>query len=109
MVRAFRIHESDNVATLLDNAEPGAVVGYSDDAAAITVHETIPAAHKLALTGIPEGGTILKYGWPIGRATRAIARGEWVHLHNIASNYDERSSTLDVHTGSPTDTVNAYV
>ena len=109
MIRAFRIHESDNVATLLDNAEPGAGVGYSDDAAEIIVRETIPAAHKLALTDIPEGGTILKYGWPIGRATRAIARGEWVHLHNIASNYDERSGTLDLHTGSPTDTVNAYV
>lgn len=109
MVRAFRIHESDNVATLLDNAGPGAIVSTGNDAPEMTVHETIPAAHKLALTDIPEGGTIRKYGWPIGRATRPIARGEWVHLHNIASNYDERSSTLDLHTGSPTDTVKAYV
>jgi len=109
MKRAFRIYESDNVATLLDNAETGESVSYSADVPGITIREPIAAAHKLALVDIPKGGIIMKYGWPIGHALRDIACGEWVHLHNIASNYDERSSTLDLHSGSPTDTVNAYV
>jgi len=30
---------------------------------------------------------VLKYGCPIGTATRAIAPGEHVHLHNVRSGY----------------------
>ena len=37
-------------------------------------------------------------------ATREIEAGRWVHLHNLASSFDERSSSLDVHTGAATDT-----
>ena len=40
----------------------------------------------------------------IARATKDIRAGEWVHLHNIRSVYDERSSHLDVMTGAPKDT-----
>ena len=48
---------------------------------------------------------MIKYGFPIGHATQPIRAGDWVHLHNCASNYDSRSSTLDVHSGATTDTV----
>jgi hypothetical protein len=59
--------------------------------------------HKVALVDIPRDASVVKYGMPIGRATCAIAAGEAVHLHNCASNYDERSNTLDDATGAPTD------
>ncbi len=106
---AFRIHQDDNVATLLQDAEAGPISITGEGPCEIVMKESISGAHKVAVVPIPSGGTVIKYGWPIGHATRAIAPGEWVHLHNMASNYDERSSTLDPHTGSPTDTVNAYV
>jgi altronate dehydratase small subunit len=46
---------------------------------------------------------VVKYGIPIGRATRDIAPGEWVHLHNCASYLDEKSSSLDLESGLPKD------
>jgi altronate dehydratase small subunit len=53
------------------------------------------------------GGAVVKYGVRIGHATQAIQRGAWVHLHNLASDFDERSGTLDLHSGAPTDTAYA--
>ena len=75
----------------------------------IIAREAITAAHKIGIARIVAGELVIKYGWPIGRATRLIEIGEWVHLHNLASNYDQRSGTLELHTGSPTDTADAYV
>ena len=46
----------------------------------------------------------MKYGVVIGCATKEIKMGQWVHLHNMKSLYDARSSSLDVVTGAPTDT-----
>ncbi|MBQ4639868.1 MAG: altronate dehydratase [Clostridia bacterium] len=45
--------------------------------------EDIPAGHKIALTDIPKGEKIIKYGNPIGRAACDIRAGEWVHSHNL--------------------------
>ena len=109
MSAAFCIHPGDNVATLLAETTPGSVIIQGETSTEITTREAIPAAHKIAIANIPAGEPVIKYGWPIGRATRLIEIGEWVHLHNLASNYDERSGTLDLHTGSPTDSNDAYV
>jgi D-threo-aldose 1-dehydrogenase len=61
---------------------------------AVPVERPVPAAlddievgHKLARRPIAPGETILKYGAPIGSATQAIAAGEWVHVHNMKSDY----------------------
>ena len=45
--------------------------------------------HKYALRDIAEGEDVIKYGMPIGHATRAIARGEHVHVHNVRTNLGE--------------------
>ena len=42
--------------------------------------------HKYALRDIAEGENVIKYGMPIGHATRAIAKGEHVHVHNVKTN-----------------------
>jgi altronate hydrolase len=47
--------------------------------------EAVPAGHKLALTDIPAGGAVIKYGRTIGLAKGTIAAGSWVHGHNLAS------------------------
>ena len=46
----------------------------------------IPAGHKFALCDIAEGEDIIKYGYPIGHAIRAIRKGELVDHHNITTN-----------------------
>jgi len=41
--------------------------------------------HKYARRAIAAGESVVKYGQPIGHATRAIAPGEHVHVHNLAT------------------------
>ncbi len=110
MPRAFQIHPTDNVATLLDDAAVGDTVqvtgGQPGGVQAIT---GVAAGHKIALVALAEGDPVLKYGVRIGHCTRAIDKGEWVHLQNLASDLDERSAGLDLHTGAPSDTSTAYV
>ena len=45
--------------------------------------------HKYALRAIAAGENVIKYGMPIGHATCAIAVGEHVHTHNLATNLGE--------------------
>lgn len=42
--------------------------------------------HKYALRDIRQGENVIKYGQPIGHATRDIAKGEHVHSHNLKTN-----------------------
>ena len=45
--------------------------------------------HKYALRDIAEGENVIKYGMPIGHATKPIAKGEHVHVHNVKTNLGE--------------------
>jgi (2R)-sulfolactate sulfo-lyase subunit alpha len=45
----------------------------------------VPLGHKIALAPIAEGQKVIKYGYPIGGATRSIAKGEHVHTQNLRS------------------------
>ncbi|MDT7902769.1 MAG: UxaA family hydrolase, partial [Caldivirga sp.] len=47
--------------------------------------EDIPLGHKIALRDIKAGERVIKYGRPIGVATRDIKVGEHVHVHNVKS------------------------
>lgn len=102
--RAFQIDRKDNVATALTEIPVGrfALLGevVETDMQAV---DKVSIGHKVALCDISQNEMIIKYGIPIGKATIAIKKGQWVHLHNMCSNYDERSSHLDTYTGVPTD------
>ena len=39
--------------------------------------------HKIAMTDLKEGDTILKYGHDIGKVVKSIKKGEHVHVHNV--------------------------
>ena len=102
---AFQVHAHDNVATLLTEAgpdEPLAVVGAAQPTQLIA-RETIAMGHKVAVVPIAADAPVVKFNVVIGIAARAIAPGEWVHLHNCRSRLDERSGHFDVHTGEPGD------
>ena len=104
MQTAFQIDLSDNVATALEALAPGGVRLLGDvSVPSVTAVTEVPTGHKIALRDIHEGEMIVKYGVAIGRATAEIPGGSWVHLHVMCSNYDERSSHLDVVTGAPKD------
>lgn len=48
---------------------------------------SVPTGHKIARRAIPAGAKVLKYGAPIGSARAGIAAGEYVHTHNLGSDY----------------------
>jgi (2R)-sulfolactate sulfo-lyase subunit alpha len=43
----------------------------------------IPIGHKLAITPLDNGATVIKYGVDIGRTVAPIKSGEHAHVHNI--------------------------
>lgn len=105
MQTAFQISSTDNVATALTPIVPGEVRLLGDAMAEeAKACEEIPVGHKLALCDIAEGEVIVKYGVVIGCAAKPVRAGSWVHLHVMRSNYDERSSHLNIETGAPEDT-----
>jgi altronate dehydratase small subunit len=95
---------TDNVATLLADAA-GVVEVRGAGTQSLTVRERITGGHKVALRDIAVDEAVIKFGVRIGHATRPMPRGTWVHLHNLASDLDVRSGTLELHSGAPTDTV----
>ena len=80
-IRAIHISESDNVAVAVRPIPKGTEVWEGTVAL-----EDIPQGHKVALSEIPKGQDIIKYGYSIGHAETAIAKGAWVHTHNMKTN-----------------------
>ena len=84
--RAFLLHPTDNVVTMLTPGKRGAECRVSGEGRShLKLTEDIPYGHKAAAKDIPEGGSIVKYGQTIGRALKAIPAGACVHVHNIES------------------------
>jgi altronate dehydratase small subunit len=83
--RALIMHPDDNVATAVEEIQPGEEVAaiLGNDSQAIQAGESIPFGFKIALVEIPMGEIIKKYGEAIGRASSTIARGSQVHIHNL--------------------------
>ncbi len=80
MNKTIIINENDNVAVALTNLVKGEV--YNN----VTLLEDITQGHKFALKDFKKGENIIKYGYPIGRATSDIKKGEHVHEHNVETN-----------------------
>jgi len=79
--RVVRIHPLDDVAVAVDTLPSGSEVNAGADA--IVTLEEIPAGHKVALRDLAQGEVVRKYGFAIGETTAPIARGAWVHEHNL--------------------------
>jgi len=47
----------------------------------------VPTGHKVAIVPIATGEKVKKYGAPIGSAIHDIVPGEYVHTHNVKSDY----------------------
>lgn len=75
----FQIDPSDSVATALRDLDAG------EHQAGVTLAEPVARGHKVALRAIAAGEEVLKFGFPIGRATHDIGPGAHVHSHNVAT------------------------
>ena len=83
--RLLRLHPADNVLTVISTLEAGAQIRIGSGSMAVETRLAI--GHKIAARSIAAGDKIVKYGAPIGSATRGISAGEHVHTHNVKSDY----------------------
>lgn len=74
--RLLQQHASDNVAIVVNAG--GLPAGTVLDGG-LTLRDTVPQAHKLALQDIAAGAEVRRYGVAIAHALRNIAAGSWVH------------------------------
>lgn len=83
------LNEADNVATALTELAAGqdGIADLNGKEFRTRLISSIPLAHKYALREIPEGARVIKYGLPIGTASRPIRAGEHVHDHNVLSDF----------------------
>lgn len=83
--RILILDGEDNVGVACCDLAAGTAVRI--DGAELTLPDDVHLGHKLALRPLAVGEKIVKWGAPIGSATRAVAAGEAVHLHNMKSDY----------------------
>jgi len=95
----LRLDPRDNVLVTIQTLEVGDRVII--DGREITVPSRLTLGHKLAARAIRSGERILKYHMPIGSATRDIALGEHVHLHNMKSDYIDTLEMQARHSSGP--------
>lgn len=93
LARALQLAPGDNVAVALAELPAGT----SLEVAGVTLclRDAVKVGHKFALRAIAPGERILKYSCPIGSATRAIAAGEYVHTHNVRSDYLANTTAVE--------------
>lgn len=81
-------HEGDKVAVAVRDLSPGVVEGgYLTGPAStrLDLREKVPLGHKVALVDIAEGEDVIEYGVRVAVATKAIGKGQYVHVHNVRS------------------------
>lgn len=79
------LNEADNVCICVKPARAHESVNIGDFD--VVLSDEVMVGHKVARRVISKGEKILKYGVSIGEATRDIAFGEHVHIHNMKSDY----------------------
>ncbi|WP_298196419.1 UxaA family hydrolase [Novosphingobium sp.] len=82
---AIRLSPQDNIAVCCRTVAAGEEV--TVEGIVLAVSDTVSIGHKLALAVLRPGDKVIKYGMPIGSITRAVGPGDWVHMHNMRSDY----------------------
>lgn len=80
--------EGDKVAVAVRDLQPGPVEGgYLKGPASVTVElrDAVPLGHKFALVDMAEGEDVIEYGVRTAVTSAPIAKGEYVHVHNVRS------------------------
>jgi altronate hydrolase len=76
----IRLHAEDDVVIARFEIPTGTLVTKESVRAIVT----IPAGHKIAVRAVAKAQPVRRYNQIIGFATRDIAAGDHVHVHNIA-------------------------
>jgi len=81
-------HKTDNVGVvvvegLTAGTEMLCVCTEDNSDFRLTAKADIPIGHKVALSDLKPGDTVIKYGEDIGRMVGPAGTGEHVHTHNL--------------------------
>jgi (2R)-sulfolactate sulfo-lyase subunit alpha len=85
----FLVHEDgDSVGVIvIEGLKAGTeMTGWimaQDRTVSMKVLNDIPIGHKVALTDLKAGDSVIKYGVNIGKVVAPIKKGEHVHVHNL--------------------------
>lgn len=84
----FLVHSpKDNVGVVVvEDLKAGTdmlgVITENDTTVRLKALQDIPIGHKVALTALKTGDTVIKYGQDIGKMVGSAAKGGHVHVHN---------------------------
>jgi len=85
----FLVHDSTDVVgvVVVEGIKKGqTLTGWvmdKDKTVRIKCIDPIPLGHKVALKGLKDGDTVLKYGHDIGKIVANVAKGGHVHVQNL--------------------------
>ena len=79
------LHPDDNVLICVAPIAAGDILTVSGGT--IPAREGVTVGHKIARVPMAPGEKVIKYGAPIGSMTDAAVAGQWVHMHNMKSDY----------------------
>ncbi|HEY7886453.1 MAG TPA: UxaA family hydrolase [Cellvibrionaceae bacterium] len=79
------LHPDDNILVTVASLPAGTEVDI--DGSRYVLSQALAVGHKMARRTMAAGEKIFKYGAPIGSLTQQVAAGEWVHMHNMQSDY----------------------
>ena len=85
----FLVHNpKDNVGVVVvEDLEAGTkmfgVTTEDNSTSNLSAKDDIPIGHKVALTNLKAGDTVIKYGENVGVMIGAAKKGEHVHTHNL--------------------------
>jgi (2R)-sulfolactate sulfo-lyase subunit alpha len=85
----FLVHSpKDNVGVVVvEGLKAGTkmlgVITENDTTLDLEAKHDIPIGHKVALTDLKKGDTVIKYGVDIGKMVGDAKTGEHVHVHNL--------------------------
>jgi hypothetical protein len=83
--RVLLLHSDDNIAIAAYELAAGTQLDVGGST--LMLKQRVDIGHKFACKPIAKGAKIYKYRAPIGSATQDIAPGEYVHTHNLTSDY----------------------
>ena len=87
MIHFIAHGKDDNVGVaVVDLKSDQRVTGWNmetDETLHALATQDIPLGHKIALGRVDAGQKVIKYNVPIGNASKDIAEGEHVHIHNL--------------------------
>ena len=83
--RVLVLATGDNVAVAKSDIDSGTTLTVMGQT--VTLKARVEVGHKFAFRKVAKGEKLVKYGAPIGVATQDIAPGDYMHIHNVTSDY----------------------